>query len=504
MRERVGAGSLEGQRKREVWGEADEPEVPLCAPSKLSLLDEELLAQVLARAAAVREDRREPIAPGKLTRVLEARLRTAPGGAGRMSPAVALGYARWMLAKERGWSAEEPLTALDALVYEAAPRSNEPSERRTPTLPSGVGPEAPAWREGASASPRRVPVRSRGGPPVLHLTRMPVQLAARAPAGALRELEQGNDEDKLGEALALIQGDASGEPISPEVLAAMRADLGGVSASARVHTSALAAEAARLLGAQAFTIGHHIYFAAGQYAPGTDEGDRLLRHELTHVAQHERGELASRGKAEVVAESSGAEAEARGAETRSSSAKGAGQPVATAAPAPARGDSRSSSPAAREQERAPSFEGRVLRRPDAGGEIGAIPPGGKNVGKVGIVAWDGEPRLRLRSSPSTTDSNVVTELAFNTHVAVIKEMPGKWFFISTGSGQLGYVARDYIKTNLPEPGATLHKVQAGKPGFAISIAEQYYKKHADDWGQLRRIWTCRRTSGLQEGLGRDG
>ncbi len=43
--------------------------------------------------------------------------------------------------------------------------------------------------------------------------------------------------------------------------------------------------AARALGARAFTIGRDIFFGAGQYAPETPAGLRLLVHELVHVVQ---------------------------------------------------------------------------------------------------------------------------------------------------------------------------------------------------------------------------
>jgi hypothetical protein len=53
----------------------------------------------------------------------------------------------------------------------------------------------------------------------------------------------------------------------------------------RVHTGPAAAESARAVNALAYTIGDHVIFGAGQYAPGTSAGRRLLAHELTHVAQ---------------------------------------------------------------------------------------------------------------------------------------------------------------------------------------------------------------------------
>lgn len=65
--------------------------------------------------------------------------------------------------------------------------------------------------------------------------------------------------------------------------------LGGGSEQARLHTDANARRLATSLHANAVTIGRDIYFGPGRYAPGTPAGDRLLAHELTHVAQ-QRGE----------------------------------------------------------------------------------------------------------------------------------------------------------------------------------------------------------------------
>jgi hypothetical protein len=55
--------------------------------------------------------------------------------------------------------------------------------------------------------------------------------------------------------------------------------------SVRVHTDANAIELARGVNARAFTVGRNIVFDAGHYAPHTDDGKRLLAHELTHVVQ---------------------------------------------------------------------------------------------------------------------------------------------------------------------------------------------------------------------------
>jgi hypothetical protein len=53
----------------------------------------------------------------------------------------------------------------------------------------------------------------------------------------------------------------------------------------RVHSDARASVSAEALGANAYTTGRDIYFAAGKYAPSTREGRHLLAHELAHTVQ---------------------------------------------------------------------------------------------------------------------------------------------------------------------------------------------------------------------------
>jgi hypothetical protein len=56
----------------------------------------------------------------------------------------------------------------------------------------------------------------------------------------------------------------------------------------RVHHDEAAGRAASGLSARAFTLGSHIAFGQGEYAPETPDGLRLLAHELAHVVQHTR------------------------------------------------------------------------------------------------------------------------------------------------------------------------------------------------------------------------
>jgi hypothetical protein len=53
----------------------------------------------------------------------------------------------------------------------------------------------------------------------------------------------------------------------------------------RVHADERAARSAQDLNAHAYTVGPHVVFDAGKYAPRTSEGKSLLAHELTHVLQ---------------------------------------------------------------------------------------------------------------------------------------------------------------------------------------------------------------------------
>lgn len=59
--------------------------------------------------------------------------------------------------------------------------------------------------------------------------------------------------------------------------------------SVRVHAGARAAEAARDAKARAYTVGRDVVFGAGQYAPRSMAGKRLLAHELAHVVQQRPG-----------------------------------------------------------------------------------------------------------------------------------------------------------------------------------------------------------------------
>jgi hypothetical protein len=81
---------------------------------------------------------------------------------------------------------------------------------------------------------------------------------------------------------------SGGTRLPTDVRTRMEPQLGADLSQVNVYASGASASAAETLGARAFTVGADVHFAAGQFAPGTKEGDRLLAHELTHVVQGQR------------------------------------------------------------------------------------------------------------------------------------------------------------------------------------------------------------------------
>jgi hypothetical protein len=78
-----------------------------------------------------------------------------------------------------------------------------------------------------------------------------------------------------------------GASLSPSVRGFFEPRFGRSFSDVRVHTDGLAAASAKQVNALAYTVGWDIIFGAGQYAPDTTGGRRLLAHELTHVLQQQ-------------------------------------------------------------------------------------------------------------------------------------------------------------------------------------------------------------------------
>jgi hypothetical protein len=86
-------------------------------------------------------------------------------------------------------------------------------------------------------------------------------------------------------AAAIGSARGGGAALHPGSRARIEPLVGDSLADVRVHDGPAADALARSVQARAFTTGRDVFFARGEYRPGTAGGDRLLAHELTHVAQ---------------------------------------------------------------------------------------------------------------------------------------------------------------------------------------------------------------------------
>ncbi len=84
-----------------------------------------------------------------------------------------------------------------------------------------------------------------------------------------------------------------GQPLPEPVRTFFESFFGYDFSQVRIHTDAMATELAQALNARAFTVGRDVMFGAGQYAPLTYVGQKLLAHELVHVIQQTRDRIMS-------------------------------------------------------------------------------------------------------------------------------------------------------------------------------------------------------------------
>ena len=116
---------------------------------------------------------------------------------------------------------------------------------------------------------------------------------------------------------------------------------------------------------------------------------------------------------------------------------------------------------------------------------------GRPVNALGIVSQDQGPELKIRSEPL---GEVLGILPFNTVLQVHEELQGDWLRVTTLGGLDGYVGSDYVfyppAHTMPEPGARLHRVEKGEPGYAQNIIREYFGDHANNWGQDERFYVA--------------
>lgn len=127
--------------------------------------------------------------------------------------------------------------------------------------------------------------------PVALLTNPQAAHPANAPrhAQAVRELQRQRGNTYVQQVVNRVQAEkGSGQPLDAETRAQMEEAFDQDFGEVRVHSDASASRLAEELGARAFTTGKDVFFREGAYRPDTEDGKKILRHELTHVVQQGR------------------------------------------------------------------------------------------------------------------------------------------------------------------------------------------------------------------------
>lgn len=103
----------------------------------------------------------------------------------------------------------------------------------------------------------------------------------------LQAKREGADGNELEEVPPIVDEvlAGGGQPLEPSARSFFEARLGYDLGRVRVHHDARAAESAQAVNALAYTVGNHVVFGRGGFAPSTSAGRHLLAHELAHVIQ---------------------------------------------------------------------------------------------------------------------------------------------------------------------------------------------------------------------------
>jgi len=110
-------------------------------------------------------------------------------------------------------------------------------------------------------------------------------LGARS-SGSVRRSASADVDGLAVDSSALVGARSGGTALDGDVRAKLEHGFGTDLGAVRVHTGSAAAGIARQISARAFTHGNDVYFGAGEYRPGTADGDHVLAHEVAHTVQN--------------------------------------------------------------------------------------------------------------------------------------------------------------------------------------------------------------------------
>jgi len=84
---------------------------------------------------------------------------------------------------------------------------------------------------------------------------------------------------------AIAASRGAGRQLDGLISRSLEPSLGESLGDVRVHTDDSAAALASAVSARAFTVGNDIFFGAGEYRPGSRDGNQLIAHEVAHTIQ---------------------------------------------------------------------------------------------------------------------------------------------------------------------------------------------------------------------------
>lgn len=170
----------------------------------------------------------------------------------------------------------------DRVADEVVSRSAAPAQEENKLNPGSTKPENNA------TNPQSLQTKiSRMAEPAPATTETP-QVETEAPTSA--ETATDNEQGVSAEVEQQIAGlRGQGAQLPEQVRTEMESQFNHDFSSVSIHTGGTADALCKQLSARAFTVGSDIFFASGEYAPDSQEGKRLLAHELTHVVQQGSG-----------------------------------------------------------------------------------------------------------------------------------------------------------------------------------------------------------------------
>ncbi|HEU0016072.1 MAG TPA: DUF4157 domain-containing protein [Longimicrobium sp.] len=169
---------------------------------------------------------------------------------------------------------------LPRFLHDFGRIATHPSPAAQPLAVGGVNDASEHQADAAASQVMRMPGAGGSGAPSIGPAPAAVQMKAGGPGGA----EVAQAPPVVHDALR-----SPGQPLPASARAFFEPRFGHDFGQVRVHADPLAARSAASVNAAAYTVGNHVVFGSGRYAPESGEGQRLMAHELAHVVQQRSG-----------------------------------------------------------------------------------------------------------------------------------------------------------------------------------------------------------------------